>query len=376
LAAIFIGTLAAGAAYLIYKAIGDTKFVPPLVVQIVVFVALLLGATFVAIRVLASGPAVNYLLLTLTEDGSEYDLEANGFRQRRWPWPERKASARLRIRMDADGRVRHVAPPRDSPSSDDYVLPIRPGSHGALSVALSPLHDARHPLDVGLYTPQHLFDVPWEGFVGDLLRGIGPFQIARTRLREGYRRRTLRTRFGERIVAITPTTWRALVMSAVPGRSSATVLDPATSGLSAGDIAVILALPVDTPAGGRLAIPPSRAEDTTLDLIIEPDALMPAGTFIVVAGCPTSGRDTASDVDMRDLRRCGADLIEAGAEFVVVLPSLPADMLRECLHLLMADVRASISHRDTRGCAEVVRGRLALARPSDAREVTELRAWL
>jgi hypothetical protein len=118
------------------------------------------------------------------------------------------------------------------------------------------------------------------------------------------------------------------------------------------------------------------AEDTTRDLIIEPDALAPAGSFIVVAGCPTSEHDGAPDVNMRDLRRCGADLIEAGAEFVVVLPSLPADALHECLQLLLADVRASINHRSTCGCAEVVRRLLAPSRPSDAREVTELRAWL
>ena len=96
----------------------------------------------------------------------------------------------------------------------------------------------------------------------------------------------------------------------------------------------------------------------------------------MVAGCPTSEHDGAPDVNMRDLRRCGADLIEAGAEFVVVLPSLPADALHECLQLLLADVRASINHRSTCGCAEVVRRWLAPSRPSDAREVTELRAWL
>jgi hypothetical protein len=154
------------------------------------------------------------------------------------------------------------------------------------------------------------------------------------------------------------------------------VLDPAAAGLSPGDIAVILAVPVDTPVGRRLAIPPSRAEDTARDLIIEPDTLASPDTFIVVAGCPTSESDSAPDVNMRDLRRCGADLIEAGAEFVVVLPSLPADTLRECLQLLLADVRASMNHRYTGDCAEVVRRLLMPTRPADVHEVTELRAWL
>jgi len=379
-AALFTGAVMAGVAYLFYnwlgKIIGDTRFVPPFVVQIVIFITLLLAAAFVVIRMLASGPAKNYLQLDLVKHGSGYDMTANGYRQRRWPLRAKRAAARLRVRIEADGKVRHVAPPSDSPTIGSYVLPGQPCGPGALAAKLSQLRDAEHPLHVGLHTPPHLSDMPWEGFLADLLRGIGPLQIARTRLREGYRSRTMRTRFGGRVVVAAPAAWRALVMSAVPGRSSAAVLDPAAAGLSAGDIAVILAVPVDTPVGGRLAIPPSRTEDTPRDLIIEPDALALAGTFIVVAGCPTSERESAPDVDMRDLRRCGADLIEAGAEFVVVLPSLPADTLRECLQLLLADVRASINHRNTCGCAEVVRRLLAPTRPSDAREVTELRAWL
>jgi hypothetical protein len=379
LAALFIGTVVATSAYLFYnwleRITGYARFVPPLVVQIATFIAVLLAAAFVVIRVLASGPARNYLQLDLVEDGSGYDMAAKGHRQRLWPLPAKRASVRLRVRIEADGKVRHVAPPGDSPGFASYVPPGRPGDPGALSVALSPLRDEDHPLHVGLHTPPHLSDLPWEGFLADLLRGIGPFQIARTRLREGYRSRTLRTWFGARVVVAAPTAWRAFVMSAVPGRP-ATVVDPAAPGLSPGDIAVILAVPVDTPVGGRLAIPPSRAEETTRDLIIEPDALAPAGAFIVVAGCPTSEHDAAPDVNMRDLRRCGADLIEAGAEFVVVLPSLPADTLHDCLRLLLADVRTSINHRRTRGCAEVVRRLLAPTRPSDACEVTELRAWV
>ena len=379
LAALLIGTVAASALYLFYilleKTIGDTRFVPSLVVQAVVFISVLLGITYCAIRILTSGPTVNYLKLDLSECGLDYDIAANGYRKRRWPLPEKKASARLRVRIGAGGEVRHIAPQGKSPGSESYVLPGRPGGPGALSVALDRLRDTRYPLHVGLYTPPQLFDVPWEGFLADLLRGIGPFEIARNRLREGYRKRTLRTRFGDQVKVAAPATWRELVLLAVPSRSSAVVLDPAASGLSPGDIAVILALPVDTPVGGRLAIPPSRGEDTPRDLVLEPDALTPEGTFIVVAGCPASERDSASDVNMRDLRRCGADLIEAGAELVVVLPSLPAGLLHECLQLLLADVRASVNLSDTRGCAEVVRRQLAIARPSDAREVTELRAW-
>jgi hypothetical protein len=380
LAALFIGTVVASAAYLFYslleKVVGDTRFVPPFVVQIVIFIAVLLAAAFVVIRVLASGPAVNYLQLDLVKNGSGYDMTAEGYRQRRWPRRAKRAAARLRVRIEADGKVRHVTPPRDSPNIGRYVLPGQPGSPGALAVKLSQLRDVEHPLHVGLHTPPHLSDLPWEGFLADLLIGIGPFQITRTRLREGYRSRTLRARFGERVMVAAPTAWRMLVVSAVPRRSSAAVLNPAVAGLSPGDIAVILAVPVDTPVGGRLAIPPSHAEDTARDLIIEPDALTPEGTFIVVAGCPTSERASAPDVNMRDLRRCAADLIEAGAEFIVVLPSLPADTLHDCLQLLLTDVRASVNHRYTRSCAEVVRRLLAPTRPSDAREVTELRAWL
>ena len=376
-ASLVIGAAVVGSVvYLSYgwlkRAIGDTWFVTPLAV----YIATLLATTYVIIRVLTSGPTVNHLSLDLLQCESGYDLEANGYRQRRWPLPDKKARARLRVRIEADGKVRHVAPPSDTRGFESYVLPGRPDGPGVLSVPLSRLGDAKHPLHVGLHTPPQLFDAPWEGFLADLLRGIGPFEVARNRLREGYRRRTLRTRFGDRVMVAAPTAWRALAVSAVPRRSSAAVLDPATPGLSPGDIAVILALPVDTPVGRRLAIPPSRGEDTAHDLILEPDALAPAGTFIVVAGCPASERDAASDVNMRDLRRCGADLIEAGAESVVVLPSLPAHTLHACLQLLLANVRASVSRSGTRGCAELVRRKLAPTRPSDAREVTELRAWL
>ena len=173
-------------------------------------------------------------------------MTAEGYRQRRWPRRAKRAAARLRVRIEADGKVRHVTPPRDSPNIGRYVLPGQPGSPGALAVKLSQLRDVEHPLHVGLHTPPHLSDLPWEGFLADLLRGIGPFQIARTRLREGYRSRTLRTWFGARVVVAAPTAWRAFVMSAVPGRP-ATVVDPAAPGLSPGDIAVILAVPVDTP---------------------------------------------------------------------------------------------------------------------------------
>lgn len=366
---------------LLTAAVGGIWIGRLLVVRVLVLVALLLVIGWCAVLVAESGPKISGLVVKVRGEGPEYEVSLFGYRGRRWPLPDRHAHATLQVRVDKSGRM-HVAAPPCGPlphaSRDaDHSGAAPPGPLAA------PLRSLRHPdqpLHVKVRTPPALIGLPWESFLCDQLRGLGPIDIVRDQLREGFRVGSFRNRLRDDVQLLVPEQWRDLVTVAV-GPSASPVspllgpLGAASPELSPGDVVIVLGVPVDTAAGRRLVVPQHGKGDNA-DLVVEPDALRPAGAFVVVVALPTRERGPAVQSNMPSLRRCAADLVLAGAEQVVVLPSMPADLLGESLRLLAEQVRARNTIYDMRGVGELVRSRISAVLPAVALDVTELRAWL
>jgi len=100
--------------------------------------------------------------------------------------------------------------------------------------------------------------------------------------------------------------------------------------------------------------------------------------LVVVAGLPLPDRRErgADAADLQDLRRCAADLVVAGADFAVVLPSLPAAVLTQSLSALWAHLRPGepLTRKAVEAAVDSVREVLREAGVAAEHDVTELHA--
>jgi hypothetical protein len=232
-------------------------------------------------------------------------------------------------------------------------------------------------LRVSVETSLATVGLPWEGFLREELRGLGPVRIHRSYIRSHNVRASSRLApLTGRLSYAVPPEWVSLLDGlrwGGPGdvdRPMRVVPMTPEEPPERGDLAVLVGVPVESAVGLRLVVPST--------LLVEPDALSPVGSFVIVAGLPLPDRpeSSADAADMHDLRRCAADLVVAGADFAVVLPSLPAAVLSGCLAALASSLRPSalLSTRAVEAAADRVRKELGLAGEPAAHEMTELHA--
>jgi hypothetical protein len=206
-------------------------------------------------------------------------------------------------------------------------------------------------LPIAVRVPPALASLCWEGTLSEPLsdrfevqpwRAYDQLQLART---EGVRRRGSA---GRTLQVAVPEQWAALVDTpGTPrlrdggsleyiGAKKATRLWSLAE-LGDGDVAVLMATAVDTNTGRLLAVRVSKDRQ----VLIQPDELDARDVLLIVCGEPGSqGRSEAVDhLATRDLRGCAADLMEAGAGAVVVLPSMPESFLRQALDRIGVDPR-------------------------------------
>jgi hypothetical protein len=331
----------------------------PTWVRIPLFVVALVGLLAVAVRIGTNGPAVNELHVQVTGEGSDLHVRAAGFRKRRG-LPARRADGVVDVRPDGRGSLWRSGPTK------------RP-----LGAQLRPLAHPRAALRVTVEAPLAAVGLPWEVFLRDELRDLGPIRVHRCFIRShNVRASQTSAPLTGRLLYAAPPEWVSFFESVprehVPEAGDRVLVQPMTADRSPGrgDLAVLVGVPVESSVGLRLVVPST--------LLVEPDAVSPDGSLVVVAGLPLPDRpDSEADAaDMHDLRRCAADLVVAGADYAVVLPSLPATDLRRCLVALSTSLRPPrlLSTRPVESAVDRVREELRLAGEAAEHEVTELHA--
>ena len=337
--------LAAGGWALYAAVMWATGGVEPFGARIGVFAALCLALALGTQRFLTSGPRRSHASIDVEAGadaaGSTLVLTATGHRHRRWPLPAiwRRATATvpmpadppypgfsevLRVVRDTADRS-HLLPvelrvPPDLTRLDweaalteqapTEQAPTRQASTGQASTGQAPTGQA----------PATRFQ-PWRGFDPLPVADAGELPRQLLSLARGPAPRAIRW--------AGPPQWAGLVRQA-----SATTPAPLASltELHRGDNAVLIASAVDSKGGRLLAVRLTGDRQ----VLLQPDDLRVRGVLLIVCGEPGwAGRRVAADrLGTRDLRECCADLMDAGAEAVVVVPSLPEHGLREALRLL------------------------------------------
>jgi hypothetical protein len=162
---------------------------------------------------------------------------------------------------------------------------------------------------------------------------------------------------------LAPPRWRTLVRNAVPlvEVDFPSRFPPAAPG----DVLIAVAIAVDTPTGRRLVVHNGVSRDN--DLVIDPDEAALAGLTVVLAGEPRAGRRRLSATrSAAALRACAADLIEAGARTVIVVPNAPSAVTSRVLHGLTTTIRPGESHAADVLSGAVDQARKVLAQEADA----------
>lgn len=177
-----------------------------------------------------------------------------------------------------------------------------------------------HPLPVSLLAARTLVGVSWESWLGAELTDID-LRLQRPYLQLFNEPETTTRRRDSSYWVMSPPRWGSLISKALP---AALVNFPSQfPDASPGDVLVIVAVAISTSAGRRLVV--HNGESRHNDLIIDPDEAVLTDLTIVVAGEPRSGRGRASTPQsVAALRTCAADLIEAGARTVIVVPNAPS----------------------------------------------------
>lgn len=196
------------------------------------------------------------------------------------------------------------------------------------------------PLRVSLRVTGTLVAVAWEAWLGvplpDTKMYLGrPCGVLDTETRPDS------TSQDSTCWIMAPPRWRSMVRTAV---QSARVDFPAQFPATApGDVVIIVAIAVDTASGRRLVVHSGESREN--DLIVDPDEATLSGLTIVVIGEPRAerrrkftGRSTAA------LRGCAADLVNAGARTVIVVPNAPSATSSRVLRCITAALRPGERH--------------------------------
>jgi hypothetical protein len=109
-------------------------------------------------------------------------------------------------------------------------------------------------------------------------------------------------------------------------------------------VIIVVGTAVDTGAGRRLVVRQGRSAE---DLIIEPDGAAAVAVNVVIVGEPglTDSLPLAAE-SAAALRDCAADLVQAGVQLAIVVPSTSADKASAVLAALAPVLRPGVDAQD------------------------------
>ena len=287
--------------------------VPRIILYVGVLVTLVQGGLLVAgMRTRNSGAAV---VIDPGPSPATVSIEITAFVGRPWPLP-----SRLKFAWECVPMIRSMTPdPRETAIHELLRAAARPG----------------RPLRVSLLVAGPLVPVAWETWLGVPLKDTEMYLGRPYRALLETMARPEPQRDSTCWVLASPR-WRSLVRNAVlSGPADFPTRFPPTAPR---DVLIAIAIAVDTLAGRRLVVHNGESRDN--DLVIDPDDAVLAGLTIVVAGEPRAGRRRLSATrSVAALRACAADLIEAGARTVIVVPNAPSTVTSQVLHCLTTTLR-------------------------------------
>lgn len=276
------------------------------VLRFVASVAVLVALVVAAVKVGTSGPRRSRASIRVGDvDAAPIPVTATGTRVRWWPLPVSARSGEGVVTL-FDGPDPPLLPP-------DVVRVVAATAH------------PRHPVPVAWHVPSDLASASWERALAERLaedvevhcwRAYEPLPLAE--LSSAAVIPNIADRGQVRIAA--PSQWSRLVRSACPAGTTAIA---SLGALAKGDLAVLMATPIITTE--PVLVVGGDDEQRTL----QPDELEARDVLVIVCGEPAAGEpDAAADqLAVQDLRRCADGLMDAGAEAVVLLPSMPEDLL-------------------------------------------------
>ena len=309
--------------------------------RIAVYVCALLGVSCYALLFATTGPRNNWAIVVIAS-GRRRDtaqITIAGTTVRRWP---------LRAKQQVDSSPVSLA---DGGVPD----PAETSVHQVLAATIR----QPHPLRVSLSVVRSLADVAWERWLARYLDNPPPLYMERSYPR--YLDSVIESdQPGGTYWVLAPQRWRSLILAAMPpgsAKSSHGFPDAKPQ-----DVIVVVGTAVDTPAGRRLVVQQGRSAEA--DLVIEPDGAAAVGVNVVIVGEPgLKGSLRSAAESAAALRDCAADLVRAGVQTAVVVPSTSADNASAVLTVLAPVVQPGV-HTPVRDEA-VFAARQALARGGD-----------
>jgi hypothetical protein len=288
------------------------------VLWIFVSAGLIAVMTLVGFHVATTGPGKSWALVALDPGptAASVVVRATAFASRRWRLRSKPEETELRVQM-----LRPTTP--------------APGKTAIHELLRDTAHPGR-PLPVSLLVARSLVGVSWEAWLGAELGDVDlrferPYRLLLQNVPE--------SRSQPRDPAywvMSPPRWRSLISKALP--AGKVDFPPQFPAASPGDVLVIVAVAVNTAAGRRLVIHNGKSRHN--DLVIDPDDAVLTDLTIVVVGEPRGERGRASAAQsVAALRVCAADLVEAGARTVVVVPNAPSVMASHVLACLTTTLR-------------------------------------
>jgi hypothetical protein len=344
---------AAAAVVLIYVVFADTVGNLPVLrvaaLRICSYIAALIGIAWVVSLVANSGPKNSRAVVTVDpcQDAAIVCIGLTALRGRWWPLPSRRSHTQEQVKM--------LGPARPDPA--------RTSVHGLLRATTHP----GRPLPVSLNVAQPLVGVAWEAWLAAPLDGSAlylgrPYPSLLGAVTEPRHD-------DPHYWVLAPPRWRSLVGSAI---SPDEVEFPARfPSITPGDVLIVVAIAVDTTAGRRLVIHGGASRH--YDIVIDPDEASLTDLAVVVVGEPHGENRRASAAQSAAaLRVCAADLIQAGARTVIVVPSAPAAAASDVLASLARILRSG-DYQSAKGLsAGAAQARQILAEKTDTQLGYEL----
>jgi hypothetical protein len=350
-----------------------------LAVRVVLYVGLLIALAQAVALVVTTGPQNSWATIEVDPGPGPgtASIRVRAFKGRRWPRRSRRNSKDFGA----------VSVPQ---AGDPHRIPTL--VHDLLRATAT----AGHPLSVSLLVAAPLAGVGWEAWVGGPLGDIAlhlgrPY---RSRLETVPEPSPLPQPRERPYIALSPPRWRSMVRLALGGQNvafpdrfpAAAANDEPAPGAGSepetwvgpgaeavpGDVAIIMATAVDTASGRRLVVHNGQSRHN--DLIVDPDEAALTGLTVIVVGEPRRERKRSSAPQATvALRACAADLMEAGARTVVVVPNAPSAVVSGVLACLVGILRPG-SYCEPDQLAEVVAQARAVMARTGSTDVADLSA--
>jgi hypothetical protein len=244
-------------------------------------------------------------------------------------------AATVQVRATVAGRLGWLSRPESSTATVSMMRSNLPGTepssiHELLQSAVRP----RRPLRVSLSVARPLAGACWEAWVASNLAHadlniVRPYRSLYTIARPTPEQRD------PGYLVLSPPRWRNLVQTSL-AQADVEFL-PQFPELFPGDVVIVVAIALNAASGHRLVV--HNGESREKDLVIDSDNGRLIGATIIIIGEPRGQRSRTITRSAAALRQCAADLMDAGAQTVILVPNAPGTVVSRVLTVLATAIQ-------------------------------------